>query len=47
MNFSKYKKKGDYRTHFISLGCKELKALDAYNPHNNIEYDETQLISEN
>ena len=47
MDFSKYRKKADYRTHFISLGGKELQTLNAYNPYNKIEYDETQLISEN
>ena len=45
MDFSKYKKKGDYRRH-LSIGGGEDPTLNGYNFLNKIEYNETQLISE-
>ena len=45
MDFSKYKKKGDYRRHLSIGGC-ENTTLNGYNFLNKIEYNETQLISE-
>ena len=44
MDFSKYKKKSDYKRH-ISLGCENLN-LNEYDFLNKVEYKETQLISE-
>ena len=46
MNFSKYKKKSDIRRH-ISIGGSENQTLNGNNLYNKIEYNETQLISEN
>ena len=46
-DFSKYKKKGDYRNHFISMGRTEHPTLNGFNGYNHMEYLETQLISEN
>ena len=45
MNFSKYKKKGDFRKH-LSIGGSENPILNGYNLYNKIEYKETQLISD-
>ena len=47
MDFSKYKKKGDYRSHFGSMVDRKHPILSGYNSDNKVEYYETQLISEN
>ena len=46
MDFSKYKKKGDYRSHFGSMVDRKHPILNEYNSDNKVEYYETQLISE-
>ena len=45
MDFSKYKRKADYRSHFASMVDQKNLNLNEYNIYNP-EYNETQLISE-